>query len=441
VIPTAVLVNELIAATDRGRDEIIGKMLGGGIITVEKVAINAAMAGVQPKSFPIVLAAMEAFAQDREKQLLYDFALRTGDAQLSVLLMISGPISAELGIKCDRSDLGSGPWGAVNDPNVAIGRAVKLCFRNIGWNSVEDTAYRGAFKRFNDHVLLVSAESLADLPAGWVSHSEFIGMGPSTTNTVTLIGVTMTRAQGATPSGGAAGGWTMSSTLSSARSAAAADGATASMPSIVTYTSYMANILSANDIGAISLTNIPTGYHEVNGGFGLKTKEAVQRALVGASTADNAANTDRNQKLVWPMVMGADSQHARTFNGGTTFNASTFQTQLVPDKGQPTAPSAPQNFSLAVTANNAQLAWLPPTRLGSTAAITYEVSKDDGRTWANVGTATNFTFVGVDGSEIFVVRAVADVRSAAEIAFVGARYDVVYSGRGAWAVNPISPVQ
>src|SRR5436305_1969834 len=34
-----------------------------GVATVELVAVNAAMAGVQPKAFPLVLAALEAIAE------------------------------------------------------------------------------------------------------------------------------------------------------------------------------------------------------------------------------------------------------------------------------------------------------------------------------------------------------------------------------------------
>ena len=443
LVPTEELVDSLLNAVSRGKDDILGKLFGGGIITVEKVAINAAMAGVRPNAFPIVLAAMEVFAQDREKLNQYDYALRTGDTQLSVLLMVSGPISEELGMRSDRSDLGSGPWGALNDANATIGRAVKLCFRNIGRNAPEDLAYRGAFKRFNDHALLVCSETIpAAKSIGWPSHSEFIGLGGETTNSVTLVGVTTTRVQGSTPSGGAAGGWTMSTTLSSARSAAGATAATANYASIVTYPAYMAEFLMATDIGTISQTNLPNNWNEVNGGFGLKSKTEVQRALVGNDTTQNSANTDRNQKLVWPIVMGGDSQHARVFNGGTTFAVSAFQTQLVPAKGGVLASSAPMHFSYAETTpglDTVMLAWDPPTRPGSASGtIVYEVSKDDGLTWTTVmPLGRNWVILsGVTGDEAYVVRALTDIRTAAEIAMVGSAYDVVYSGRGAWATNP-----
>ena len=438
LIPTPALVDSLLASVEREKDEIIGKLQGGGIITVEKVAINAAMAGVLPEAFPVVLAAMEAFAQDREKQNQYDYALRTGDTQLSVLLFISGPLTEQLGMRSDRSDLGGGPWGALTEANATIGRAVKLCFRNIGRNAKEDLAYKGAFTRINDHALLVCTETLPSLPnAGWPSHSDFIGIGngDGQTNTVTLIGVNTTRIQGATPSGGAAGAWTMSTILSSARSAVgaaagtAAAGATADIASIVTYPSYMAYILTADDIGAVSETNLPTDWSQVNGGYGLKTKEAVQKALVGASIAADAANTDRNQKLVWPVVMGGDSQHARTFNGGASFNSSSFQTQIIGGSSI----STPLNFSVKVgsVSGEIDLSWDAPAR-GT--ADYYQVSKDDGITWTDVND-TAYTFENLNrGQEyFFAVRAVNDGRSTAELAMIDGAFDVVYTTRGAWA--------
>ena len=438
LIPTPALVDSLLATVERDKDEVIGKLLGGGIITVEKVAINAAMAGVVPKAFPVVLAAMEAFAQDREKQSQYDYALRTGDTQLSVLLMVSGPLSEELGMRSDRSDLGGGPWGALTEANATIGRAVKLCFRNIGRNAREDLAYKGAFTRFSDHALIVCSETLPSLPNdGWPSHSDFIGIGngDGKTNTVTLIGVNMTRVQGSAPTGGVTSGWSNNTVLSGARSAlgaaagTAAAGATADIASIVTYPSYMVHVLTASDIGPLSETNLPDDWSQVSGGYGLKTKEDVQKALVGAGTDPDAENTARNQKLVWPMVMGGDSQHARAFNGGASFNSSSFQTQLIGGS----AISTPVNFKVEVgsASGEVDLSWEAPAR-GT--ADYYQVSKDDGITWIDVD-ETEYTFENLKRGQqyLFAVRAMNDGRSSAELALIDGAFDVVYTTRGAWA--------
>ena len=439
LVPTQELVDDLLDTVDRGKNDILGKMLGGGIITIEKVAINAAMAGVEPAAFPVVLAAMEAFAQDREKQDLFDYALRVSDSQLTVMMVVSGPISEQLGMRSDRSDLGSGPWGALNDANATIGRAVKLCFRNIGRNAIEDLQYKGGMTRMNDHALPVCSETLpAVVQMGWLSHTEFIGLGPTATaNSITLIGCTQARMAGSTPGGGAASGWTMSTIISSASSAAAATGATASMPSIVTYPQYMAQILTSTNIGTASITNVPTNWNEVNGGTaytGMTSKADVQNALAGTNAA-------RNAKLVWPIIMGGDAQHARTFNGGTTFNVNAFQTQLISGKNGSMAPSAPTNFYVEQTDHGddwVTLYWSAPANPGGAGTIRYEVSLDGGMTWTRMGTAVSYQYPGIISDEVFVVRAYnSTLRISAELALVGAAYDVVYNARGAWATNPI----
>src|SRR5580700_7020290 len=53
-------VDHVLSGTTRDHDEVIGLMEpGDGVATVEKIAINAAMAGCQPKHLPIVIAAVE----------------------------------------------------------------------------------------------------------------------------------------------------------------------------------------------------------------------------------------------------------------------------------------------------------------------------------------------------------------------------------------------
>ncbi|MBP5166245.1 MAG: hypothetical protein ILP09_03205, partial [Oscillospiraceae bacterium] len=63
IVPRQELVDKMLEATVRDRGEMIGRIMPrGGDITVEKVAINAVMAGARPEYFPVILAAMEAYA-------------------------------------------------------------------------------------------------------------------------------------------------------------------------------------------------------------------------------------------------------------------------------------------------------------------------------------------------------------------------------------------
>ena len=59
VIPTEERVEALLAGVETDPDVIIGA-IGPGQATVEKIAINAVMAGCRPEHFPVVLAAVRA---------------------------------------------------------------------------------------------------------------------------------------------------------------------------------------------------------------------------------------------------------------------------------------------------------------------------------------------------------------------------------------------
>src|SRR6266545_3500910 len=66
VPPTEERVKRMLAATDRDPQELIGTIGPNyGRATVEKIAINAVMAGCHPSYFPTVLAAIEALSDEK----------------------------------------------------------------------------------------------------------------------------------------------------------------------------------------------------------------------------------------------------------------------------------------------------------------------------------------------------------------------------------------
>ena len=93
------------------------------IVTVEKVAINAVMAGCLREYFPVVLAAIEAIA-DPTFNL---FGVDTTTSGVCVLTVVNGPIRQALEINCSYGCLGPG-WRA----NATIGRAIALTQQNVG---------------------------------------------------------------------------------------------------------------------------------------------------------------------------------------------------------------------------------------------------------------------------------------------------------------------
>jgi len=124
VVPTAERVRAAVAASGRAADELIGLVAPRhGRATVERVAVNAVMAGCRPEYVPVVLAAVAGICDP-------GFALEgvsgTTDA-VTPLVIVNGPIRGRLDINCGGSVFGAG-WRA----NATIGRAVRLVWVNIG---------------------------------------------------------------------------------------------------------------------------------------------------------------------------------------------------------------------------------------------------------------------------------------------------------------------
>ena len=125
--PTEEAVVELIAGTGLDRHDLVCDMPPGfGLATVEKIAINSAMAGAKPEHMPVIIAAVKALSEVGEhggKSLLMSTSPH------APMLVVNGPIAKELGIN-PRSGLGP---GRDNEVNITIGRAFSLCLRNLGY--------------------------------------------------------------------------------------------------------------------------------------------------------------------------------------------------------------------------------------------------------------------------------------------------------------------
>ena len=91
--------------------------------TVEKIAINAVMAGCKPEYLPVVLAAIEAVCTDEFN--IHGVMATTMGA--TPVLVVNGPIRHRIGM-----NMGLGVLGQGNRANSAIGRAVMLTIRNLG---------------------------------------------------------------------------------------------------------------------------------------------------------------------------------------------------------------------------------------------------------------------------------------------------------------------
>jgi len=124
VPPTEERVKRMLAGADRDPQEVIGTVGPNyGRATVEKVAINAVMAGCHPSYFPVVLAAVEALSDEKFNA----HALNVTTFSATPLTIINGPIRQQIGVNCGHNALGHGFRA-----NATIGRALRLIIMNIG---------------------------------------------------------------------------------------------------------------------------------------------------------------------------------------------------------------------------------------------------------------------------------------------------------------------
>ncbi|MBT4691065.1 MAG: hypothetical protein HOB72_23540 [Rhodospirillaceae bacterium] len=135
VPPTTNRVDAMLRAGGRQRNLVLGEADPlKGVVTVEKVAINAVMAGCEDAHMPVVLAAAEALLEP-------EFNLRgvqTTDENVTPLLMLSGSLAKRLHMNSRFGALGPG-WRA----NAAIGRAVRLIMHNLGGGWPSAVAFAG----------------------------------------------------------------------------------------------------------------------------------------------------------------------------------------------------------------------------------------------------------------------------------------------------------
>lgn len=130
--PTEARVRAFLARNNRYADEVICSLPPvNADCTVEKIAINAVMAGAPAESLPLIIAALEAMA-DSDFEL---FGLNASTAPVVPLTLVNGPIRDRLDIPFRHGCLGGAPTTAL-----AIGRAIRLVIRNVAGQEVNVTS-------------------------------------------------------------------------------------------------------------------------------------------------------------------------------------------------------------------------------------------------------------------------------------------------------------
>ena len=124
VPPTRERVDRMLGGTSRAREALVAEVPPNyGRATVEKLAINAVMAGCRPEYFPVVLAVVEAACDPA-----FNLHGQSGTTNAtSPLIIVNGPIRARLGVNC-----AAGVFGPGYRANATIGRALRLVMINLG---------------------------------------------------------------------------------------------------------------------------------------------------------------------------------------------------------------------------------------------------------------------------------------------------------------------
>jgi hypothetical protein len=122
--PTEKRVLSMLSGTKRAPDEIVAIVPPDLVpCTVEKVAVNAVMAGCKPEYLPVVLAAVAAACTDEFNM----HGLLATTMPVGPVLVVNGPIRRAIGMNSGMNAMGQG-----NRANSTIGRALQLVVRNVG---------------------------------------------------------------------------------------------------------------------------------------------------------------------------------------------------------------------------------------------------------------------------------------------------------------------
>ena len=124
VPPTVERVAAMLADVGLSPEHVLGEVpVRRRVLTAERAAANAVMAGCLPEHFPVLLAALEAlFGHD--PNIVHEISAATNAP--GFLVLVNGPLRARIGLACADNVL-----SATTRANATIGRALRLIFMNV----------------------------------------------------------------------------------------------------------------------------------------------------------------------------------------------------------------------------------------------------------------------------------------------------------------------
>jgi len=157
ILPTEKKVAEMLKNTSRAPDEWVGQMRPSPpheawYYTVEMVAVNAVMAGVQPEHFPLVLAMASKGVT----------SLISSTSSFGRMVVVNGPVVDEFGMNKEIGVLG--PFSQINS---SLGRCWTLFSINLGNSGKPGETYLGSLGNPINFNNLFMPENEEGLPPGW----------------------------------------------------------------------------------------------------------------------------------------------------------------------------------------------------------------------------------------------------------------------------------
>ena len=134
MLPTEERVEAMLKGTSHPPDKVVGRMRPTAFrefweYTVEKVAVNAVMAGARPEYFPVILALAASGITARSSSTTSFATIRSSTARSATRSAMNS---------------GIGAMGPYNHANATIGRAYGLLSQNLQGGSVPSETYMGS---------------------------------------------------------------------------------------------------------------------------------------------------------------------------------------------------------------------------------------------------------------------------------------------------------
>ncbi len=169
MLPTEERVAAMLQGTSRKPDEVVSRSRSK-VMTVEKAAIYAVMAGAKPEYFPTILATVSQAP-----------SFGNSTSSMANMIVVNGPIRKQIGMNS-----GTDALGPFNKANSIIGRTFTLAGKILGDLRIGEGAYSslGSTIQYNN---ICFAENEEALPQGWQPLSVELGHKP--TDNVVTIGI------------------------------------------------------------------------------------------------------------------------------------------------------------------------------------------------------------------------------------------------------------